>query len=68
VRDAGGELPLERLAHLGHVVAQHAGADAAEEVEVAAARRVSDAAALAADQLNRGPVHAQLSAGMMSAP
>ena len=47
------ELPLDRLAHLGHVVAEHVGQDAGEEVQVAVALAVGDAAALAADDLDR---------------
>ena len=53
VADPVRELPLDRLAHLGHVVAEHVGEDAGEEVEVAVALAVGDAAALAADDLDR---------------
>ena len=38
VHDAGGELPLDRLADLGDVVPDHVGQHAAEEVQVACAR------------------------------
>src|SRR6516162_3700953 len=51
--DAGGQLALHGVADLGQVVTQHVGEDAAEEVEVAAAGGVGDAAAAAADQFQR---------------
>ena len=53
VHDAAGDLPLDRVAHLGHVVAEHVREDAGEEVEVPAALGVGDPAALAADDLDR---------------
>ena len=53
VHDAGVELALHRLAHLGHVIAQHVGQDPAEEVQVGAAGGVGDAAAAAAGELQR---------------
>jgi hypothetical protein len=53
VHDAAGDLPLDRVPHLGHVVAEHVGEDAGEEVEVAAALGVGDPAALSADDLDR---------------
>ena len=48
--DAGGELALDGLAHLGHVVAEHVGEDAAEEVQIGVAGGVGDAAAGAVDE------------------
>jgi len=51
VDDAGGELALDRLAHLGDVVAEHVREDAAEEVQVGVAGGVGDAGAGAADEL-----------------
>lgn len=52
VHDAGRELPLHRLPHLGHVVPEHVREDAREEVEVAVPLGVGHAAALAADDLD----------------
>ena len=53
VVDPGRDLPLHRLADLSHVVAEHVRENAGEEVEVAVALAVVDAAALAADDLDR---------------
>ncbi len=53
VHHAGVQLALDRLADLGHVVAQHVGQDPAEEIQVAAAVSVGDAAAAAAGEFQR---------------
>jgi hypothetical protein len=51
VDDAGGQLALDGLAHLRHVVPEHVREDAAEEVQVGPASGVGDPAAAATDQL-----------------
>ncbi len=48
-----GQLALDRVAHLGHVVPDHVGQDAGEEVQIGTAAGVRDAAALAAHELDR---------------
>jgi hypothetical protein len=53
VHDPAADLPLDGLADLRDVIAEHVGEDAGEEVEVAAARGVGDARPLAADDLDR---------------
>ncbi len=53
VHDAGGDLPLDRVANFGHVVAEHVSQDAGEEVKVLPALGVGDPAALAAYELDR---------------
>jgi hypothetical protein len=53
VHDAAVEHPVDRCAHLGHVVAEHVGEDAGEEVEVLPAVATTQAPAGAADDLQR---------------
>jgi hypothetical protein len=53
VRHAGADLPADGVTDLGHVVPDHGGQHAAEEVQVGAPGRVGDVPAAAGDDLQR---------------